>query len=98
MRRFPTVGNSAAYGRCGGSTQISNGKRQGQGNVNHGHPSLEWASREAAQCAIRFSPTGQRLYQRQQAKSHLMSARQAVAPKWARAGYDSRRDLVSFEV
>ena len=98
MRRFPPVGHSAADGRCGGSTQISNGKRQGQGHVNQGHPSLEWASREAAQCASRCSPTGQRLYQRQQAKSPLMSARQAVAPKWARAGYDSRRALVAFEV
>jgi hypothetical protein len=53
---------------------------------------------EAAQFAMRFSPTGQRFYQRKQAKSHLMIARKAVAHKLARACYDSMRDLVPFDV
>jgi transposase len=66
--RFPTVGHSASYCRCVGSTKISNGKRKGQGNVKNGNPSLEWASMEAAQFAIRFSPTVQRFYQRKQAR------------------------------
>jgi len=96
--RFSTVGNDAAYCRCVRSTQISHGKRKGQGNVNHGNPYLAWASREAAQFAIRCSPQVQRLYQRKQRKSHLMIARQAVAHKLARAGYDIMRDLVSFDV
>jgi transposase len=96
--RFPSVGNYASYCRCVGSTKISNGKRKGQGNVNNGNPYLEWASMEAAQFAIRFSPTVQRFYQRQQVKSHLRVARKAVAHKLARAGYDLMRDLVPFEV
>jgi hypothetical protein len=56
MRRFPTVGDDAAYGRCGQSTNIGKGKRQGQGNVNHGNPYLEWAYVEAAPFAIRCAP------------------------------------------
>jgi transposase len=98
MGRFPTVGNSTSSCRCEGSTTISNGKRKGQGNVKHGNPYLEWASMEAAQFAIRFSPTVQRFYQRKQAKSHLMIARKAVAHKLARACYYIMRDLVPFDV
>ena len=96
--RFPTVGTDASYCRCGQSTQGSHGKRQGQGNVKNGHPSLEWASMEAAQFAIRFNPTVQRFSQRKHAKSHLMVARKAVAHTLARACYDIMRDLVPFDV
>jgi len=96
--RFPSVGHYASYCRCVGSTKISNGKRKGQGNVKNGNPYLEWASMEAAQFAIRFSPTVQRFYQRKQVKSHLMIARKAVAHKLARACYYIMRDLVPFEV
>lgn len=98
IRRFPTVGNYASYCRCVQSTKISNGKRKGQGNVKNGNPYLAWAYMEAAQFAIRFSPTVQRFYQRKQAKSHLMVARKAVAHKLARACYYIMRDLVPFEV
>ena len=98
MRRFAPGGPYASYCRCVQRTTSSPGQRQGQGNVNNGHPSLAWASREAAQCAIRFSPRGQRLYQRQQAKSHLMVARKAVAHTLARACYDMMRDLGPFAV
>jgi transposase len=98
MRRFSTVGQYASYCRCVQSTTISNGKRKGQGNVKNGNPSLAWAYMEAAQFAIRFSPTVQRFYQRQQAKSHLMVARKAVAHKLARACYYSMRDLMPFDV
>jgi transposase len=96
--RFPPVGNYASYCRCVGSTKISNGKRKGQGNVKNGNPYLEWAYMEAAQFAMRFSPTVQRFYQRKQAKSHLMIARKAVAHKLARACYDMMRDLIPFDV
>jgi len=96
--RFPTVGDYASYCRCVKSTKISHGKRKGQGNIKNGHPYLEWASMEAAQCAIRFSVQVQRFYQRKEAKSHLMVARKAVAHKLSRACYDIMRDLVPFEV
>jgi transposase len=96
--RFPTVGNYASYCRCVKSTKISNGKRKGQGNVKNGNPYLEGAYMEAAQFAIRFSPTVQRFYQRKQAKSHLMVARKAVAHKLSRACYYIMRDLVPVDV
>ena len=96
--RFPTVGQYASYWRCVTSTKISNGKQKGQGNSKNGNPYLEWAYMEAAQCAIRFSPTVQRFDQRQQAKRHLMVARKAVAHKLSRACYSIMRDLVPFEV
>jgi len=98
MRRFPRVGHYASYCRCVGSTKISNGKRKGQGNIKNGNPYLEWAYMEAAQFAIRFSPTVQRFYQRKQARSHLMIARKAIAHKLARACYYIMRDLVPFDV
>ena len=96
--RFPTVGNYASYCRCVKSTKISNGKRKGRGNVKNGNPYLECSYMEAAQFAIRFSPTVQRFYQRKQAKSHLMVARKAVAHKLSRACYYIMRDLVPFDV
>jgi len=98
MRRFSTGGQYASSCRCGQSTTSSQGKRQGQGHVKNGHPSLVWASREAAQLALRFRPTVQRLYQRQQAKSPLMVARKAVAHPLARACSDSMRALLPFDV
>jgi transposase len=96
--RFPPVGTSASYCRCVKSTQVRNGKRKGQGNGNNGHPSLAWASMEAAQFAIRCNPRVQRFSQRQEAKSPTMLARKAVAHTWSRAGYDLMRDLGPFEV
>jgi transposase len=98
MGRLPTVGHSASSWGCVKRTKISNGTRKGQGNVKNGHPYLAWASREAAQFAIRFNPTVQRFYQRKHAKSHLRVARKAVAHKLSRACYDLMRDLVPFEV
>jgi transposase len=98
MRRFPTVGQYASYCRGVQSTTISHGKRKGQGNVKNGHPYLAWAYMEAAQCAIRFSPSLQRFYQRKQAQSHLMVARKAVAHTLARACSYIMRDLVPFDV
>ena len=77
---------------------MSNGKRQGQGNAQNGHPSLAWADREAAQCASRCRPQGQRFSQPKASKSHRMSARQSVAHTLARACFSMRRDLVPFAV
>ena len=98
MRRFPTVGHDASYCRGVTSTTISHGKRKGRGNLKNGHPYLAWASREAAQFAIRFSPRVQRFYQRQQAQSHLMVTRKAVAHTLSRACYDIMRDLGPLDV
>jgi transposase len=70
MGRFPTVGNYASSCRCVHSTKISNGQRQGQGNVKNGHPYLGWAYMEAAQFALRFNDRAQRFYQRKLAKSN----------------------------
>jgi transposase len=98
MSRLPTVGHSASYCRWVKRTNLSTGKRQGPGNVNTGNPYREWASREAAQFAIRCNPTGQRFYHRQHAKSPRMVARKAVAHTLARACSDSMRDLVPFDV
>jgi transposase len=99
ISRFPSVGNSAAYCRCVDSTKSSNGKRKGTGHVKNGHPYLAWASREAAQFAMRLQPEAQRLYQRKLAKSrnNTVVARKAVAHKWSRACYDIMRDRVPFE-
>jgi transposase len=97
-RRLPTVGKDASYCRCVKSTKSSHGKRKGQGHVKNGHPDLEWASMAAAQFAVRFSPTVQRFSQRQQAQSHLMVARQAVAHTLSRACYYLMRDLGPFHV
>ena len=96
IRRFPTVGNSAAYCRCVDSTKLSNGKRKGTGNVKNGTPYFAWAYMEAAQCALRFQPEAQRFYQRKLAKSrnNMVLARQAVATKLSRACYYMLRDLV----
>ena len=98
ITRFATVGNYASYCRCVRSTKLSNGKRKGRGNVKNGNPYLEWAYMEAAQFAMRFSPTVQRFYQRKAAKSHLMVARKSVAHKLARACFYVMRDQVPFEV
>jgi transposase len=98
MRRFATVGQYASSCRGVQSTTSSHGKRQGQGHVKNGHPYLAWASREATQFALRFRPTGQRFYHRQQAKSPLMVARKAVAHPLARACSDIMRDLMPFAV
>jgi transposase len=89
ISRFPSVGNSASYCRCVDSNKLSNGKRQGTGNVKNGHPYLAWASMEAAQCALRFQPEAQRFSQRKLAKSrnNTVLARKAVAHKLSRACY-----------
>ncbi len=76
----------------------SSSYRKGQGNVKNGYPYLEWASREAAQFAMRFRPEVQRFYQRKAAKSHRMVARKSVAHTLARACFYVMRDLVSFDV
>jgi transposase len=99
ISRFPTVGNDASYCRCVDRTKNSNGKRKGTGKVKTGNAYLAWASREAAQFALRFQPAAQRFYQRKLAKSrhNTVLARKAVAHTLARPCYSIMRDLVPFE-
>ena len=99
ISRFPTVGNYASSCRCVDSTKLSNGKRTGTGNGKNGHPYLAWASREAAQFAMRCQPEARRFYQRKLAKSrhNTIVARKAVAHKLSRACYYIMRDLVPYE-
>jgi transposase len=99
ISRFPTVGHSAAYGRCVDSTKSSHGKRTGTGHGKNGNRYVAWASLEAAQCALRLQPEAQRFSHRQLAKSrhNTIVARQAVAHKLARACSDMMRDLVPCE-
>jgi hypothetical protein len=94
--RFPPVGHSAADWRCVQRTHLRNGKRTGQGHGKNGHPYVAGASREAAQGALRCSPTVPRFSQRQHAQRHGRVARKAVAHTRARAGYSSMRDLGPF--
>lgn len=96
IRRWPSVGNEASSCRCVERNQSSHGKRTGTGHGKHGHPSWAWASREAAQGALRFPPAAQRFSQRQLAQSRNPRglARHAVAPQRSRAGDDRMRDLV----
>ncbi len=98
MRRFPTVGQWASYCRCVNSTNLSNGKRKGQGNTKNGNKYLAWAFIEAANFAVRYYPAIQGFYQRKNAKTHGVIAIKAVAHKLARACYYVLRDQVLFEL
>ena len=71
LGRFPSVGDDASYCRCVDSPKVSNGKRQGQGNVKNGHPYLAWAYAEAAHFARRFNLKVQRYSQRKQAPERI---------------------------
>jgi hypothetical protein len=53
---------------------------------------------EAANFAVRYSPTVKRFYQRKQARTNGVVAIKAVAHKLARASYYVMRDRVPFEV
>jgi transposase len=53
---------------------------------------------EAANFAVRYSPTVKRFYQWKQARTNGVVAIKAVAHKLARASYYGMRDRVPFEV
>ena len=96
--RFATVGDFASYCRCVRSQNLSNGKRQGQGNPKNGNKYLAWAFVEAANCAVRYHAQIKRFSQRKQARTKGGVAITAVAHKLARAGYSILREQVPFEV
>jgi transposase len=98
VHRFPSVGEFASYCRCVDSTKLSNKKKKGEGNVKNGNRYLAWAFVEAANFAIRYSPTIHRWHARKQARAKAIVATKAVAHKLARAAYYILRDQVAFDV
>jgi transposase len=97
LSRFPSVGDYASYCRWVDSTKVSNGKRNGHGNVKNGNPYLRWAYAEAATFAMRLHPRVQRYYQRKRAKTTVPVAHKTVAHKLARACYHIMRHQGPFD-
>jgi transposase len=79
------------------STKVSNGKRKGQGNGKHGHPSVGWADAAAAHFARRFTLQVQRYDQRKQAQTNGSVAPKTVAHTLARACSHMMRQPVPFD-
>jgi transposase len=98
VQRFAQVGNYASYSRLVGSERLSNGKRKGKGNTKSGNKYLAWAYLEAANFAVRYSPTIKRYYQRKRARTNGVVAIKTVAHKLARACYYMLRDGSDFDV
>lgn len=98
IRRCASVGDDVSYCRLVNSTKVSNGKRQGKGNVKNGHKYLSWAYSEAAHFAMRFHPEIQRFYQRKASKTEVAVAYKSVAHKLSRACYHIMRNEVPFDV
>jgi transposase len=98
ISRFGEVGHYVSYGRLVGSSHLTNGKRKGSGNTKNGNAFLCWAFIEAANFAIRFSPTIRRYYQRKQARTKRIVALKAVAHKLARACYHMIKEDVAFDI
>lgn len=97
IRRFPEVGNYAAYCRCVKSEKLSNGKKKGEGNAKSGNKYLSWAFSEAAHFAVRYEPLAKRFFERKQRKTNGMVTIRSVAHKLARASYYMLRDQVPFD-
>ncbi len=98
IERFASAGRYVSYCRAVGSQRLSNSVVKGQGNTKNGNRYLAWAWVEAANYAIRYSPSIRRFYQRKQARTHRVVALKAVGHKLARAGYYVMRDRVPFQV
>ncbi len=98
IQRFASVGDYASYCRLVKSERVSNGKKKGSGNRKCGNKYLAWAWVEAANFALRHSPSIRRWYDRKCGKRHKVIAIKAVAHKLARAGYHLLRDGGTFDV
>jgi transposase len=97
--RFASVGNYASYCRMVDTRRLSNDKRKGRGNRKSGNGHLCWAYIEAANFAVRFSPTIRRWFDRKLSQVKLrVIAIKAVAHKLARAVYFMLRDDKPFDV
>ena len=98
ISRFHEAGHYVSYGRLVGSSHLTNGKRKGSGNTKNGNAFLCWAFIEAANFAIRFSPTLRRYYQRKQARTKRIVSLKAVAHKLARACYQMIKEDAAFDM
>jgi transposase len=97
IARFPRVGDYSSYCRCVKSERLSNGKKKDENNRKNGNRYLSWAYVEAANFAIRFSPSAQAFYQKKMAKTNGIVAIKALGNKLARASYYIMRDQVSYD-
>jgi transposase len=97
IARFARVGDYCSYCRCVKSERLSNGKKKDENNRRNGNRYLSWAYVEAANFAIRFSPSAQAFYQKKMAKTNGIVAIKALGNKLARASYYIMRDQVSYD-
>jgi transposase len=97
INRFPQVGDYSSYCRCVKSERLSNGKKKDVNNRKNGNRYLSWAYVEAANFAIRFSPSAQAFYQKKMAKTNSIVAIKALGNKLARASYYIMRDQVPYD-
>jgi len=97
IARFPRVGDYSSYCRCVKSERLSNGKKKDENNRKNGNRYLSWAYVEAANFAIRFSPSAQAFYQKKMAKTNGIVAIKALGNKLARASYYIMRDQVPYD-
>jgi transposase len=97
IARFPQVGDYSSYCRCVKSERLSNGKKKDENNRKNGNRYLSWAYVEAANFAIRFSPSAQAFYQKKMAKTNGIVAIKALGNKLARASYYIMRDQVPYD-
>ena len=98
VERFAGVGNFASYARCVDSKRVSNGKKEGAGNVKNGNRYLAWAFIEAAHFACRYCPEAKRFYERKKARTNTIVATKALAHKLARACYHMLKEKQPFDV
>lgn len=98
IHRFAEARNYVSYCRLVKSERVSNGKKKGEGNRKCGNKYLCWAWVEAANFAVRYSPSIKRWYDHKASRRHRIIAIKAVAHKLARAGYYLMRDGGTFEV
>jgi transposase len=97
IARFPRVGDYSSYCRCVKSERLSNGKKNDENKRKNGNRYLSWAYVEAANFAIRFSPSAQAFYQKKMAKTNGIVAIKALGNKLARASYYMMRDQVPYD-
>jgi transposase len=97
IARFPRVGDYSSYCRCVKSERLSNGKKKDENNRKNGNRYLSWAYVEAANFAIRFSPSAQAFYQKKMAKTNGIVAIKALGNKLARASCYMMRDQVPYD-
>lgn len=79
LGRFPSVGDYVSYCRCVNATQLSNGKKKGEGNRKNGNRYLAWAYIEAAAHALRTCQPARQFYDRKKAKRNSAVAMNAYS-------------------